>query len=194
MNKYLLITQLLSLICLTASAQKVTLAIHQDYLVPDVPLITQIGDTLRSSSPIGNQWYKDAVELTSETKQNLTVFSPGNYKVTVTYDSGCSSESATYNATETGVSMIQTGDFTCKVFPNPNDGMFTIELESTKSIVFVLELFTSDGKSIVKQSVNHPSGTQQIPFGKTSITAGIYYLQISYGPNNVSRKIIVKSL
>jgi hypothetical protein len=182
---------ILNFIFLFASAQRITLAIHQNYLVPDIPIITQSDDTLHSSSPTGNQWFKDGMELPGENKQNLFVGSSGNYRVMVTYDSGCSSESATFNALKTTIATIQTSEFTCKVFPNPNDGMFTIELESTKSEVLVLELFTSDGKSVVKQSVNHSSGTQQIPFGKALITAGIYYLQISFGPNTLSRKIII---
>ena len=181
----------LSFVCLTATAQRITLGIHQDYQVPDIPLIIQTGDTLRSSSPIGNQWFKDGVELPGENNQKLVIVSSGNYKVGVILGSGCSSESTTLNAIKTDVPIIQTSDFTCKVFPNPNSGMFTVELESGRSVVLDLELFTSEGKSIVKQSVNHSSGTQQIPFGKASLADGVYYLQIKHGSNILSRQIIV---
>lgn len=78
MKKHL-IALFLSFICLTATAQKVTIAIHQDYLVPDIPQITQNSDTLRSSSPIVNQWLKDGMELPGENNQNLVVASSGNY-------------------------------------------------------------------------------------------------------------------
>ena len=186
-----LIVLFLSFICLTASAQKVTLTIHQDYLLPDIPIITQIGDTLLSSSPIGNQWFKDGVELTGENKQRLVVTSSGNYRVGVTLGSGCSSESTTLNVIKTDVPILQTTDFTCKIFPNPNNGMFTLELESDQPAVFELELFTSNGESVVKQIVNHPSGKLQIPFGKASLADGVYYLQIKYGHNILSRQIIV---
>jgi len=190
MKKHL-IALFLSFICLTVTAQKVTLAIHQDYVVPDIPLITQNGDTLRSSSPIGNQWYKDGVELPGENKQKLIVARSGNYKVSVTLGSGCSKESTIYNAIKTDVPIIQTADFTCKVFPNPNNGMFTLELESDQSDVLVLELFTSDGKSIIKQSVEHLSGKQKIPFGKANLVEGVYTLRITIGTQIVNRKLIV---
>jgi len=190
MKKHL-IALFLSFICLTAASQRITLGIHQDYAVPDIPLITQTGDTLRSSSPIGNQWFKDGVELPGENNQKLIIVSSGNYKVGIILGSGCSSESTILNAIKTDVSIIKTADFTCKVFPNPNNGMFTVELESDKPVVFELELFTSSGESVAKQTVNHPSGKLQIPFGKTSLADGVYYLQIKHDSNIVSRQIIV---
>lgn len=186
-----LIVLFLSIICLTAVAQKVTLLVHQDNSGPDIPQITQIIDTLRSSSPIGNQWFKDGVELPGENKQKLVIVHSGNYKVGVTLGSGCSSESAIYNAIKTDIPIIQTADFNCRVFPNPNNGMFTVELESDRSEVFAFELFTSDGKSVIKQSFEHPSGKQRILFGKSKLTDGIYYLQIKYGSYFLSRQIIV---
>lgn len=186
-----IIALFLSFICLTVTAQKVTLAIHQDYLVPDIPLITQIGDTLKSSSPIGNHWVKDGVELQGENNPKLLIASSGNYKVTVTFNSGCSSESAIYNAIKTDIPIIQIADFNCRVFPNPNNGIFTVELEFDQSEVFAFELFTSDGKSVIKQFFDHPSGKQRILFGKSKLTNGVYYLQIKYGSNFLSRQIIV---
>lgn len=176
---------------LLSYSQTVTLAIHQDYQVPEIPLITQIGDTLESTSPIGNQWFMDGIELLGENKQTLVMTKSGNYKVSVTLGSGCSSESLTFSAIKTDVSIIITDDFTCKVFPNPNFGLFTIEFESEKSEVFELELFTSSGEFIVKQTIDHSSGKQQIPFGITSLADGVYYLKIKHGSNILSRQIIV---
>jgi len=178
-------------ICITSSAQIVTLAIHQDYLVPDIPVITQNGDILRSSSPIGNHWFKDGVELLGQINQTLSLTNSGIYTVSVTLGSGCSRESKTYNAIKTDVPIIQTADFICRVFPNPNNGMFTVELESDHPYVFGLELFSSNGRSIVNKTVNYTSGIQHIPFGKSSIAKGVYYLQINFGSNVLSRQIIV---
>lgn len=190
MKKHLLVL-FLTLICISAAAQKVTLAVHQDYVVPDLPKITQNGDTLKSSSPIGNQWFKDGVELVGETKQTIVLANSGIYMVSVTLGSGCSTESTSYSAIKTDVPIIQTTDFKCIVFPNPNNGMFTIELESDQSEIFDLELFTSKGESVIKKSIKHSSGTQQIPFGKTSLADGVYYLQIKHGANYLSRQIVV---
>lgn len=190
MKKHIFVL-LLSFISLTLSAQRITLAIHQDYIVPDQPKISQNGDTLKSSSPIGNQWYKDGIEITGENKQTLVMKNSGIYKVSVTLGSGCSTESTTYSAIKTDVPIIQTVDFTCIVFPNPNNGMFTIELRSDRSETFDFELFTSNGESVIKKSIKHTSGTQQILFGKTSLTDGVYFLHVQYGTNYLSRQIVV---
>lgn len=176
---------------LISYSQTVTLAIHQDYLVPDIPKITQNGDTLKSSYTIGNQWFKDGVELLGASEQTLVLSNSGNYKVSVTLGSGCSTESTSYSAIKTDVPIIQTADFTCVVFPNPNNGMFTINLESEQNEIFELELFTSNGESIVRKSIKHLAGIQQIPFGKTSLANGVYYLQIKHGTNYLSRQIVV---
>ena len=159
--------------------------------LPKVPTIKQNGDTLKSSSLIGNQWLKEGVEMNGETKQTLVISHSGNYKVVITNITGCSSTSAIYSAIKTDVPIIQTVDFTCKVFPNPNNGMFTIELESDQSEILDLELFTNEGKSILRQTVHHPSGKQQILFGKTNLPDGIYNLQIKFGSGIQSRRIIV---
>lgn len=189
MKKYILFLFLYFLFSY-AGAQKVILTIHQNYPVPEIPSITQAGDTLKSSSLIGNQWYKDDIMIPGATNPTLIVTNSGKYKVIITYDSGCSSDSEYFNII-TGISEIKTTDFTCRIFPNPNNGIFTIELVSEKPEAFVLELFTSSGNSMFRQVVNHSSGIQQFPFGKTAIAKGIYYLHVSYSSNTVSHKVIV---
>ncbi|MBV5313161.1 MAG: T9SS type A sorting domain-containing protein [Prolixibacteraceae bacterium] len=159
--------------------------------IPEIPRITQNGDILQSSSVEGNQWFKDGLEVKGENKQTLLISTSGNYKVSVTNTSGCAKESSVINVLKTDVPVIQADDFTCKVFPNPNKGIFTIEIESSQTKVFDLELLTSEGKSIIKQTVEHLSGKQSLPFGKTSLADGIYYLQIKYGLKVLSRQIIV---
>ena len=146
---------------------------------------------MKSSSLLVNQWFKDGVGIQGENKKTLLITRSGNYKVVTTNSSGCSKESASYNAIKTDIPIIQTTDFTCKVFPNPNNGMFTIELEADQSETLVLELFTAEGKSVIKQTVKHPSGKLRIPFGKSNLADGVYNLRVKFGSNIRNQRIVV---
>ena len=106
--------------------------------------------------------------------------------------SGCSNFSETFRAIKTAVTVIRSRDYTCIVYPNPNNGLFTIEVESNLSGEVMLGLFSPDGKQIAKRKLKHSSGKQMISFGKSSLINGVYTLQISLGKETVSRKLIVK--
>lgn len=186
---YLLI--FLSVVC-TVKAQTVTLNIKQDYSLPDTPVITQNGDLLNSSVSTGNQWYLNGTKMEGATQSSVVMTKSGTYSVTVTNSAGCSTTSANYAAVKTDVPVIQTADFSCIVYPNPNNGIFTVEIESSQSIPLSLELFSADGKLIAKQKLKFASGGQTIQFGKTNLVNGVYTLQIKFGNRIVNRKLIVK--
>ena len=159
--------------------------------LPDIPVITQKGDTLRSSSAIGNQWSKDGADIKDENKQIFVISSSGSYTVSVTNTSGCSIRSEAKQYIKTDVPMIKEADFTCTVFPNPTTGIFTVELVSDKSNLVVLGLLTMDGKLIAKKTTKHFGGVQSIEFGSSNLAGGIYLLQIKFGSQIVSQKIII---
>jgi len=174
------------------SAQTVTLNIKQDYTLPKMPVITQNGDLLNSSVSTGNQWYFNGTKLEGATQSSVVITKSGTYSVTVSNEVGCSTASANYAAIKTDVPVIQVDDFTCKVYPNPNNGLFIVEIESGQSNQLALELFSSDGKLVAKQKLKYASGRQTIQFGNANLVDGVYTLQIKYGNQIVSRKLIVK--
>ena len=107
------------------------------------------------------------------------------------YNLGCTLESPNLNAVISESASLQNSEFTCNVFPNPNNGMFTVDLDSDQSEVLVLELFTFDGKSVIKQTVKHLPRIQRIPFGKSMLTRREYNFQLKPATKSISKKIIV---
>lgn len=177
---------------ITIQAQTVILNVNQNYSIPETPTISQNGDTLKSSAFKGNQWYKDGKAIEGKKTQSLVIASSGNYMVTVTDSvSGCSSNSAAISVIKTDASILQTEDFRCVVYPNPNDGLFTVDIESDKTNPLILELLTVAGKSIVKKQVEHTQGKQRYQFGKYNLADGIYTLHVKFGSQTISRKLIV---
>ena len=159
--------------------------------LPDIPVITQKRDTLFCSSALGYQWSKDGVDIKDANKQTLIISNVGSYNVSVTNNNGCIRRSDAFLSVILDVPIIKSADFTCKVFPNPNIGLFTVELTSVKSNKIILELLAMDGKLIVKRSVEHFGRVQSIEFGNSNLAGGIYLLQIQFGKQIVSQKVII---
>jgi len=159
--------------------------------LPDVPTITQSKKMLTSSATTGNQWWKGNTEISGGVDQTLAITEDGDYSVMVTNTNGCSSQSATFHATITAVPVIDAAGFSCTIFPNPNKGLFMVEIESATNETIQLELFSVDGKSIARQQLSQQSGRQSIQFGKENLTKGVYNLQVRYGSKTVNRKLVV---
>ncbi len=176
----------------TSNAQIVTLEVNQNYELPETPTIIQDGDTLQSSAIYGNQWFKDGDEIEGETDQIMVIDSSGSYMVTVTDSStGCSSYSKTIFVVKTAVSLIESEAFSCRVYPNPNNGLFTVEVESDKTGPVELKLFSINGKLLLSEQASHTPGEQQLQFGNNILMEGIYTLQINFAGKTKSHKLIV---
>lgn len=187
--KAIVIILLFDFFCFYGVSQEITLGIHQNY----IPVISQKGDTLTSAISSGNQWFKNNVEIEGENKQDLIINQSGNYMVLVTYpNSGCNSSSETFYATKTSVPYLQTEIFTCKIYPNPNNGLFKVEIESHQSDQLMIQLLTLNGQTVVKEKMTHLSGIQTIQFGKAGLTKGTYLLQIMLGLKSTSQKLIIE--
>lgn len=179
---------------ITVQAQTVILNVIQNYSIPEIPTITQNTDTLMSSIETGNQWYKNGEPLLGETKQTLVITHSGEYSVIVTNSFGCSSQSEIFQAIKTDIAIIQTYDFSYNIFPNPNNGLFTVEVKSDKTDLLILELLTISGKSVVKMKTEHTQGTQRYQFGKRNIVDGIYTLKIVFGSQRKNQKLIINNI
>ncbi len=175
-----------------ATAQRITLNVHQDYTLPETPVITQNDDQLNSSVATGNQWYFNGTKIEGATQSSVVITQSGTYSVTVGNEAGCIAASANYAAIKSGVGSIPDAGFSCKVFPNPNDGYFTVELTTTQSGQTELSLYATDGRSVASKIVQTDAGTQQIKFSETSLAPSAYILQIRFGAKVLTKKLIIK--
>lgn len=185
-KKQILLT-LFSCLCLTTSAQTLTLGVHQNY----IPVITQHGDTLVSSIVEGNQWYKNNVAIEGATGQMLVCKEAATYKVMVIYAAtGCNSSSEKFGII-TALPLVN-ADLACKVYPNPSSGLFNLIFGSEILGTIQLKLLTIDGKLIMKHQLEDISKTQIIPFGDSGLAKGTYTLSIHTNAGIVNRLIIVQ--
>ena len=101
--------------------------------LPNTPVISVNGSLLTSSNATGNQWYKDSVAIPNATNQTYTAIESGAYTVKTTdATTGCVSR----RSSSVGMMLLgldetfASNDF--KVYPNPNDGKFTLKFNMEK--------------------------------------------------------------
>jgi len=121
--------------------------------------------------------------IVGETNQSYSVNMNGNFAVIVT-DNGCSDTSACTNFGGIGVPEISPNDL-FKVYPNPNQGVFSIE---STSIGATVEVFNMQGKKVAEFNVLNQ--TTQIDLADA--VAGLYTIRISSGNSYAVRKVLIQ--
>jgi hypothetical protein len=110
---------------------------------PPQPTITQNGNTLESSAPSGNQWYKNGLLLQGATANTYTPNSAGAYTVKVTQN-GCSSAMSTVHAyVVTGINSPEL-DNAIRTGPNPVRSSLNIVYNGSPAR-FTVRLVSSTG-------------------------------------------------
>jgi hypothetical protein len=73
------------------------------------------------------------------------------------------------------------------VYPNPNNGNFTVEITGNTQACTV-EIFNVSGRIMGKVDCNAKSVT----INRSDLPSGIYYLKLSSGSESAVKKIIVR--
>ncbi|MFH2143121.1 MAG: T9SS type A sorting domain-containing protein [Bacteroidota bacterium] len=112
----------------------------------------------------------------SSTNQTLDVSLDGWYYVTVTDDNGCEGDDSVYVVLNIGINDVE-NIFSVDVYPNPNNGFFTLAISSTNGTENTVQLIDLQGQVIETRKL---SGNTIIEtFDMTDIAKGIYYIKVS---------------
>lgn len=158
------------------------------------------------------QWRKNSVDISGANASTYLVTTSGSYQIRVTLNgvnawssqlsvtvNSCKENSDTASQTETLTSIAppadSSGTFQMKVFPNPNSGLFTIEINTPASNAEKVKLRIVN---ILGQEVYNKEFTANSNYIKetveldNSLNTGVYTLQIMIG-NKVENTNIVLS-
>lgn len=152
-------------------------AVEQTFCVnPKIPTVTITTSgpgqlTLSSSSDINNNWLKNGVAISGALSKTYEPKEDGIYAVKVDY-SGCTNTSAPTANLITGIEeMINS----VSIYPNPSNGVVTIEWPNQSIKIHKLTLLDSQGKgNLVKYEVNG----NYVQFNVSDFPAGIYLLNV----------------
>jgi hypothetical protein len=118
--------------------------------------------------------------ISGATNQSFTPTTSGSYAVVVTLN-GCSDTSACQNVVITGVNVQALSNQIFSIYPNPNQGNFTIQ--SSKGGIF--ELIDLTGKVINAYSITNTQQTVQ-----ENLPAGMYFVREK--ESGVLQKLVVQ--
>jgi subtilisin-like proprotein convertase family protein len=87
------------------------------------------------------------------------------------------------------VTENQFNDFS--IFPNPNNGEFTIRMNSDSGETIKVAVYDIRGRSIMEQSFSPATSFEQ-PIQLDNVEAGMYLVNVTDGQKQITKKIIVK--
>ncbi len=161
--------------------------------VPSTPVITQVGNTMSTTSGLaGYQWFFNGVAIPGANSSSYVGTQTGNYTVIVNNAAGCDAESAVYPFIFVGVSPIGLTGLGVAVYPNPNDGRFTLQLNLERDRNLGVSIYDLVGKQVWSHVGDLPYGEWKQAIDLSALAKGTYLLQVVSEGQKLSRKIVVQ--
>ncbi|MGD1845962.1 MAG: T9SS type A sorting domain-containing protein [Salibacteraceae bacterium] len=157
--------------------------------LPAVPNISYSNGTYTSSVTSGNQWFFNGTLQAGEIQQTWTPSFPtsgGQVTVSVTDGNGCSSENSV-----TDVLELNAVPSAFNVYPNPNDGRFTIEFTNAANEVYTVEVTDLLGQVVRSESVRL-NGNTLYPLDLRELGQGLYLVNVRTATSATTERVIVR--
>ena len=111
------------------------------------------------------------------------------YKITASDGAGLKSATGNYSIT-TGINNPK-DIVSLNIFPNPNNGLFTLELNANKAETFNIEIINIQGQLVFNKEFTQ-DGFYKCQIDLSNEARGIYYIRINDGINIKISKIIIQ--
>ncbi|MFZ4401965.1 MAG: T9SS type A sorting domain-containing protein [Bacteroidales bacterium] len=161
--------------------------------IPQTPIITQVGNSLYSTSTVGNQWYfLNTGLIQNATGQTYNPQQIGDYFAIVTMG-GCSSDSSNIlHFDNSGIAINNLEVIDLKVFPNPFTYKTTFLYTLNESKHIRLSIIDITGREIKVLCDNkQEKGKHSITFEESNLPSGIYYYRIDAGDSRFTGKLVL---
>ena len=90
-----------------------------------------------------------------------------------------------------GIKKIHSRNDALKIYPNPNNGNFNIQIESVKG-KGIVTIYDLSGKVIVQQNVQITQNSQQIEINQHQLKPGIYIVSVNIDQTYYRKRLIVQ--
>jgi hypothetical protein len=135
------------------------------------PSITQVNDTLYSSSPEGNQWYYNGSMIPGATDEFYVAMQNGTYYVVVTSGFGCSAASESLEVVGVGITPWLSGSL-LEIYPNPSAGNTYVQLSNLMQGKMVM--VDQQGRKITERQTDG----NNIMLDVSGLPDGIYFIKL----------------
>jgi PKD repeat protein len=117
----------------------------------------------------------------------------GQYNVTLTVGNSCDTLTVSQVL---NIMVSSTGDWTdlsaFEVFPNPNRGLFTVEVMAAPDEAIQCQLYNLMGQQLKAYEADFRSGYWQQNIDGTALPAGVYLLELRIGQHRAYRRVVVE--
>ncbi len=162
-------------------------------LPPPVASVTQTGNTLLAyPSGYSYQWYTGmpgANPIAGATNQFYNVTITGFYCVVVSRNAYCS-DTACIDHIPNGIDEL--GDNNWSVYPNPNDGSFTLSLDMMKDETAEMKVLDALGQVVDLRIFEAKTGKQDFYITNKNFATGIYFIQLKTENGVGLKRMLVK--
>ena len=153
--------------------------------LPAAPQLTQVLDSLLATGTGSFQWALNGNTIPGATDNFLVVTENGDYTVTITDANGCSSTSTVFTYNTVGIGEVVATGF--NLYPNPNTGEFTVQLNGLPATDTYYTVHDATGKLVHQGGITGPV-TQMDLQGARS---GMYFLQVVQNGQVTTQRFVV---
>ena len=186
----------------TSAAGKDTLLIDEYVTTLDIPTtdfeyttLTEFEYSFTNTSLNAESFFWDLGDGSSSILENPihTYEQPGTYNITLTAMNECGEETHEEEITildPTSVSEVETIN-ELKVYPNPNEGVFTLSLNSLESGMAEIEIYNTLGQLVLNEKMQILSGSNHKSIHMQSSTSGVYLMLLKFKNQRKFTKVIL---
>jgi hypothetical protein len=157
---------------------------------PNAPVITENSGILTSDAATGNQWFKDNTAVPGATSQTYAPTATGHYTAVVTVDGCASDPSNDIYIVMTGIDGNgQTGSLS--VYPNPSNGMFTLNIFTKELQVLDMTVTNSLGVAVLELKDIRVQGSVTKMIDLQNAPNGVYSILLSNSNTHILKKIVI---
>ncbi|PCJ85008.1 MAG: hypothetical protein COA57_08285 [Flavobacteriales bacterium] len=130
-------------------------------------------------------------DTNSQTGSTATGLCAGTYNCTITDDNGDTLViSVTVNAAVGINSISWAGQI--QLFPNPNEGVFKLVIESELDEEVVIKVFDLEGRIVLEEHIGKVTGQLEKMIDLSEASSGVYHLQVITDRSVANKKVIIE--
>ena len=133
--------------------------------------------------------------VSSEENPVVTYNSSGDYDVSLVVNNGSGNNSLVrtgYIHVDHALGTDNRAGLNCSVFPNPGNGLLTLNLNSFRNDIVNLRVYSIEGNSVYQESNLDVTGQMKKVIDLRSLQPGVYYLKVAGKETTLTKKIVIQ--
>jgi hypothetical protein len=122
-----------------------------------------------------------------------TYSASGTYTVRLIAIGACGRDTTTQNVNVTiGSTSVLDAVNRMQLYPNPNNGQFTLEFDQQQAQSLQLVVRDMQGRQVYQEVINSPLGSYRHELDLRELASGVYYLSLEQGNRRSQRRLVIQ--